>query len=242
MPTTPGINVTITNNKSLDITSSFQTRLWIQPKIVAPSNLTGRGWGGSRIISRCSSSTGIFRFSHCNHDADIEGSMQRYTVYCREPTPQINWYDGDLPNGMVHAPPTVGEQGSCYPDEICINGLWRRTGYSAVARCVKQDDFKILLGGGGESDVQLGNRMASVVLSREDGSRPLGAGSMGAAYAESGQVMTREEMSDMDQMCHNCFELATQKSTPDTDSLKVEASLATAGAVLGVMWLAVLSG
>ena len=135
---------------------------------------------------------------------------------------------------------TLGEEGSCDEDEICLNGLWRRTGFGAMARCVKQDDFRMMLDDGGESDVRLGNRMASVVLSRKDGSMPLEAGSMEAAYAESGEVST-EKFDDVYQTCQDCFELHTQKSTPRTDSLKVEASLVTAGAI-GVVWLAVLSG
>ena len=171
--------------------------------------------------------------------------MQRYTVFCREILQPPNGYRPGQPTHddvAPQIPQTHGEAGSCDDDEICVNGLYRRTGYSAVARCVKQEDFRILADDSGDSNVQLGNRMASVVLSREDASRPLGAGSMGAAYAESGQVLTREEMELQSQTCQDCFELNTPRLAEETDKLKVEASLVTAGAVAGVVWLAVLSG
>ena len=78
----PGINVAITTNQSIDITSSFDTRVWIQPDVVAVPNLTDRDVGGARVINRCSSSTAKFHFSHCKHTEGIEGSMQRYEVFC----------------------------------------------------------------------------------------------------------------------------------------------------------------
>ncbi len=93
-----------------------------------------------------------------------------------------------------------------------------------------------MTGGGGESDVQLGNRMASVVLSRSDGSIPIGADMMEAAYAESG---TTESTQMTTKSCSDCSELATRKFAADVNSLKVEASVI---AVAGVVWLALMSG
>ena len=167
--------------------------------------------------------------------------MQRYVIYCRPRAAPQNWYDTEG-RGLTHLPPVMGEQGSCDPDEICLNGLWRVTRYSAVARCVKKDDFRVMTGGGGgESDVQLGNRMASVVLSREDGSIPMSADFLGAAYAESGTTYG-DSMKTNSRSCSDCSELALQKTAPDTNSLKVEASVMTAGAMVGVVWLSLLSG
>ena len=170
--------------------------------------------------------------------------MQRYIVYCRELLP-LSSIEAQLARYRAwDEVPLVGEEGSCEEDEICINGLSRRTGYSAMARCVNKDDFRMMSGDGGDSSVELGNRMASVVLSRYDGSTPLGVGSMEAAYAESGPVPPPKEADfhQPDRTCEDCFELITPRSAPKTDNLKIEASLVTAGAIGGVLWLAVLSG
>ena len=238
----PSINVTITNNRSLDLTAAFQTRIWIEPQIVALPNLTNRQVGGARLINKCASRTALFRFSHCHHEDGVAGSMQKYITYCKEMSSQI--VDEDGAYRIWHEPPVLGEVGYCQEDEICMNGLWRRTGFSAVARCVKKDDFKMIFGDGADSHVALGNRLASMVLSRYDGLTPLGVGSMEAAYAESGPVDPSKSESfeeKPDSACKGCFELSTPKSAPETDNLKIEASLITAGALGGVLWLA-LSG
>lgn len=237
-PTSPNINVTIINNQSLDVTAAFQTRVWVQPKIVALPGLTGRQVGGVRLVNKCRSATAQFRYSHCDHEDGVAGSMQRYITYCREEPESI---DDDGPYRIWREPPVLGEAGSCENGEVCINGLRTQIGDNSVARCIKQDGFKVIHGDRGDSPVGLANLRASMVLSRYDGETPEKVDSM--AYAESGPVdpALMATFGGINKTCEDCFELVTQKSAPKTENLKIEASLMTAGALGGILWVA-LSG
>ena len=240
-PMNPGINVAITTNQSVDITSSFETRIWIQPDTIAMPNLTDRDVGGARLINQCSSPTAIFRSSHCNHVEGIKGSMQRYVISCREPNSVTKWYESN--RGTTHHSPQIpDEQESCEPDEICVNSFERKTHSTAVARCVKKVDFRSIRG---NSIFRLGNQTASMILSQEDGSQPMEAGFLEAAYAGNGAI-AQDSLGSKSRSCHDCVELSTPQLEPDTNILDLQADteyeidILTGASLIGIAWVIIM--
>lgn len=168
--------------------------------------------------------------------------MQRYIKWCRELPFEV---DDDGPYRIWHEPPLLGEVGYCEHDEICMDPLRWRTDRPSVARCVNKDEFNVISRDGGDIHGEHRIKMANMVLSRYDGATPLSTNSMEAAYAESGPVnpAALDDFDDTNSSCRDCFELRTKSSAPQTENLKIQTSLMTAGVIGGVLWVGVaLSG
>ena len=263
------INTTILSQNGTDLTPSFHTRVYYQPKIVAPDlNLTGRDILSSRgtlsVLGRpvvdCRSPTATFQHSHCKHRNGIHGSMQEYLVYCQEsdtvqpsstsqgrrytPRPRPQTANRGGPAGtsyQPHDPPFLAEEGSCLPHEICVDGIFENRGWPVIASCMKMDDFTEDDNNSRE-DGQiewLTGRSARVVITAPDGATPL---TMSGMEVDSGR---RSGGNVRKKTCTNCFELKTGMFEEGTNSLKLEASVvntAAAAAAVGIAWVAVFSG
>ena len=238
----PQLKSTVFSANGSDITSSFQTLVFWAPQptqIVAIPGLTDREQSGIRSLSTCSSSTASFVGSHCDHQSDIRGSLQRYVIYCRENQRGRASDPSKNTSRLSRLPRAWAEPGGCESDEVCMPGAKeKRNGVlSYTARCVKKNAFRTV--DWIESVMKKegwGRRMASVVLSRTDEETPLEAKSIEADALEAGAPVQKKS-------CTNCTELRTPALSPKSDALTVEAwleveklkTLQTAG----ILWLIV---
>ena len=148
-------------------------------------------------------------------------------------------------------PLLVRQDSFCHPDEVCINGLG--PGSAAFqgrqwATCVKKSFFndETMYGPGSQtiSDIQtLVDDHAStayMVMSDADSLTPR-------------EVKTYDLTSWIDDYidpdgnikhnkCRECVDLKTDRFAAHTKALRAEATLLTAGAATGILWLGFLSG
>ena len=89
-PGTPGVFATFTSSNGTDLSSSFQTLLYLpeNDNDVVPSNITDRDLSNRQIpaiarqINRCRTRGAIFRSSRCEYLVNHPTSLQRYQVQC----------------------------------------------------------------------------------------------------------------------------------------------------------------
>ena len=136
--------------------------------------------------------------------------------------------------------------GHCKDDEICVDGLGRgggsRHGPHAVASCVSRQYFIRMIHNAGkpagerESLTNLGGKQTRMMVSKADGNTPM--------EVDKFDVMAVDAVGEAVQsnQCRDCMELKSDTFEPSTKGLKAEATLLTAGAAAGILWLAVLSG
>ena len=157
-------------------------------------------------------------------------------------------------NGIPVTKPAevVRRSAYCMLDEVCITTL-RRT---SEANCVKASYFTRIMDNwnGVESanemvgtmangdtkeflKFQLKNMSASMVLSNTNGTAPIEVDTFKAEAGFSGEVESTQS-----RKCRDCLELETEKFEPNTDFLKADVRLLTAGAAAGILWLAIMSG
>lgn len=140
----PRITTTVRSANGTDLTPSFRTKVYWQPKnIVAPaSNLTGRQTSPARRIDACQSHSARFFGSHCRHSRGFEMSLREYTVLCQEyPSPRYNVAMGYSPTAPLLQPLVTTEDGSCLAHEICVNDVAHGVTTPSMATCVNIDDF-----------------------------------------------------------------------------------------------------
>ena len=109
-----------------------------------------------------------------------------------------------------------------------------------LASCVRDENYQYVED---DDDVEaLAGQRAQITITALDESVPermqqLGIGAAGRPdrYGGSGELGTIKE-------CVQCSELMTDTFAPDTQSLKIEASVMTAGAMAGIFWITLASG
>ena len=105
-----------------------------------------------------------------------------------------------------------------------------------VARCVSQEDY-VFVNKLMDYDVsKLRGRRAYAMLTGVDRRTPMEVDTFNVSAGPSGDDL------DQSKKCRDCLELGTDPLAPDTESLKAQVRLLTAGAATGVLWLALMSG
>ena len=132
----------------------------------------------------------------------------------------------------------MAEEGSCYADEMCIDGVFEKQGYPQLASCVLEDDFEENDDDEFEEEILRTGHTARVTVTSLDGRAPVRMRKLDIAAARRGGP----NRGTWQKACVGCFALEMDSLAPNTDSLKVEASLMTVGAMAGILWVAVLSG
>ena len=191
-----------------------------------------------------------FRESFCTPELDKAGSLQRYTIVCRETFAMVNGVETAVKNDLYHtyaaiigAPPRSRQQtsrrdGHCDRDEICVDGLGIEASMRGkrMASCVHTEYFinYISWGNDRQQDLDLEGKMASMVVSQEDGTTPIEVDTLEADAETAGAVQTSR--------CRDCVDLKTDFFEANTNNLRFQTKLLTAGAMAGVLWLAIASG
>ncbi len=249
------IDVTIKDHAGQNITSSFQIMLYYSPEtstnITTNKNLSNRQVTASRPLNECPG-TAVFIRSYCTPEHDKPGSLQRYTIVCVHSTVIINDHEFPTENSLwlgfanavgavpVHRYTTTQRDGHCNDDEICVPGLGKERSRSGkvMASCVGTEYFVkyINWGENQRQSLDLEGKTASMVVSRLDGTTPVEVDTFEADTETTigGAVQTRR--------CRDCMELQTDRFAADTEGLKLGTRLLTAGAMAGVLWLAIGSG
>lgn len=169
--------------------------------------------------------------------------MQAWDMSCFTPR---DHFDPKTKQYNPRFPSFIQRVGRCDDDEVCVNGLGRgggsRYGQHSVASCVKTQYFTRMVSNAGKSAgerhsiVDLEKKRVQMVVSKTDGSTPL--------EVDTFDVQALDAMGNTVQSkkCRDCKQLKSDPLEPQTDGLKVEATLLTTGAVAGILWLAILSG
>ncbi len=238
-PAAPSFNATILSSSGHDITSSFQIRLF-QPPIA--TNLTGRDTASIHLINYCPIASESFVASYCNNIGGVQASLQSFTRICRQESGR-QWR---RPGGRS---PYIPQTGFCNVNEICIT-LTRENqlGRAPVAACVNRvayqtcDALQQLGASSGEEAtwvrrLRLSGMRVWAAASQLDESTPLQMKTLEIEAGKKGSEVGRE-------VCSDCLGLRTESLPVGTESLKVEATLMTAGVgvVAGILWVAVLAG
>ena len=83
---------------------------------------------------------------------------------------------------------------------------------------------------------------ATVSVSQVDGQTPIEADTLKLAAWNGADGQAQEAGPLQSHKCRDCTDLEVAKIAPDTDHLKLEAKMLTAGAMAGILWIAVMSG
>ncbi len=266
------LSISVLSPNGTDVTSAFQTRVYYRAKVEIPhpdpnslnestptnfadlnprGTLTysylGRPIGGDGI---CKSRTAKFQHSVCSRSLGVRSTVQDFVVFCQEteeayaaqnprytPRPSTANRGGHASTSYEpHIPPILDEEGECFSDEICMDGIFKDRGYPALASCVTEEDFVE----DENEDLDLGGLNAKITVTNLGSRRPVTMRKMEikAAGPDSSASSSRTNH----KTCGSCSDLAAGPLTPDVESLKVEASLMTAGAVAGILWIALASG
>ncbi len=244
-PSTRGLNYSIKDHSGKDVTSFFQTMLYVEPPKNASDNLNDRQVGSVRPINTCGEMEGIFINSTCDREDALErigGSMGAYTYNC------LSWIH-DTADTRFRRRVILPFHGECEADEICINAMGENElrGHQPVgiAQCVKLVAY---VREGVERDrkryPQIAQHLAKwnvdVSLSGTDQRTPLRAESINTEAGTSAQGGAKG--STQTKSCADCVDLMTDKMRPNTDFLDTEIKLLNAGVFAGILWLTVLSG
>ena len=234
----------VRDHNGVDITSSIKIMVNHRSRAQLLTNSTENDldkrqgqWG--RLINTCPREF-TFIESHCT---PIDGSMQRYVFTCRWNNPQPSTTIGAQGVGR---PMYRLRAGHCEDSEICQD-VRTDNPLIVTASCVLADAFE-------EWTVTKDGRLKPMVngaifdpvismygvMSQISTNKSLEMDTFeidtwaGQVDAIGGQMQTKK--------CRDCTEIRTDPLAPGTDSLKVQATLLTAGAVAGVLWLTLLSG
>ena len=240
----PRINATVLDHTGHDLTSSFRVMLY-HPQAALDLNhsLSGRSAPRSRPLTECP--TGIFHESFCTPENNKAGSLQSYRIICHVVVP-MTYTAGDTANALLTGfipDQTVKSRprnGHCAENEICVPGRGAATSRSGrlVASCVSTQLFVEYASwdNQGQQGLDLGGMSASMVLSQLDGSTPKEVD----AFQIDGAANTGNHLQK--KSCRDCMELTSGEFGSGTESLDVEATLLTTGALAGLLWLAITSG
>ena len=252
-PTAKGINVTIdiTDQKGIDITSLVQVKVYQESQGDTDNGLTDRQLT-TRLINKCVNSTENFLRSKCTPLNGKLGSLQSWVIICQREAYQYAPHTSQI----IGTTATTGRySGRCEDDEICVNrfgsGAASVSGYQ-IAMCVKKSTFDSTMYGSGRSDSQ--QAIDQVLNNNANGMYALSSDSDGSTAMEvntfdidtwiDGILADTKEGAVRSKKCTHCTELNSSPFAPETNALRVEASLMTAGtaAATAVVWLAVFSG
>ena len=247
------INATIFDHAGHDITLSFQIRLYYPEAFahnVANYSLSNRQVTLSRPLNECPG-LGEFRESFCTPGPDRAGSLQRYTIVCRDTFVTIDDVEVPVQNDLrltyaaiiggasTSRQETNRRDGHCHKDEICVPGLGIEASTSGkrMASCVRTEYFIKYINWGNNNRQQglnLEGKMASMVVSQQDETTPIEVDTFAADTETAGAVQRNR--------CRDCVELETDPFEANTNNLRFQTKLLTAGTMAGVLWLAIASG
>ena len=230
----------------------------MNPRGTLTTSYLGRPLGGNGF---CSSPTAEFQHSICKRSLGVPATIQEFVIYCQEtveqPVPtatsrgsRTRLHQSPRPSprpstanrgGIAstsyepHNPPVLAEEGSCWEDEVCVDGIFAQKGYPALASCVLEEDYK-------EEDDEdasqrLGGSSAQITVTALDHRVPVKMRQLGIEAAKRGNRNAGSSSMETIKECVDCFQLTTDALAPDTDTLKIEASVMTAGALTGVIWM-----
>ncbi len=247
------LTTTILDHNGVDISSSFEVRIFRHSLHDATSkthnrtnpmnNLNDRTVTKTQfaqLVNACPANSS-FVSSHCDPEAGGDFAMQQYVYNCKHMETTYSQATG----AVIGSRPVFRlRDGHCANDEMCV----QIHSPNSMAACVKVylfDDFQIdkngivrgMLGGSFFSldDMQMYASMSEsdaktvVELSRLEVDAWNGPESVDKAAAQSFR-------------CRNCVDLNTGSFDADTNSLKVQATLLTSGAMTGILWLGLMSG
>jgi len=246
--TTPIINAFahITDRNGVDISSSFKVKVFHKTPNTQTSNVTGgsklhgrQAFEVVRMVDQCHGDDETFIESHCTPDDEEEGSLSSFAYTCRRTVAHFRGITGEY---LGRRPAYRTRKGQCDSSELCVDGFGSRT----IASCVHAglfDDFTLDKNGrikgmvnGEVFDVS----KAHAALTGSDQFTPLETKAMDIGAWINSASLAKDSVQT--KKCRNCVELGTDMLQPAPDSLKVEATLLTAGAVAGVLWLVLSSG
>lgn len=247
--------VLIRDSNGVDITSSFQIKVYNPSSakqitnMSESSQLNERQTGGVmnevvKVINRCPRENMTFIESHCNpHDEEYppgQPSMQAFMYVCEKVVDLWRYSTGEY---LGRGPVQEHFKGECQPTEFCVD----RFGDKQIASCVHTslfDDFQFekdgtIKGMLNQEIFDVGQAWAAISNKDPENAavtaRKLRIGAWNSAsMAMKGKMQSKS--------CVNCMELETDLLKPDTDSLRLEATLMSAGAIGGILWLALGAG
>ena len=171
----------------------------------------------------------------------LTGSLQSYTIACKQ-----------LNQGLASGPGRLQLRSRhCQDTEICVDGHHGPPGYTRpVATCVGTMYFVRMLERGnngplsdifatGKSELEgfrnLEGLTASMMLSQSDKKTPL---EVGAFHAKAGGAPDGTAVQEG--QCKDCLDLETARFAKGTNSLEFDATILTAGALSGILWLSLM--
>ena len=241
----------IRDSNGVDITSSFRIKVYNPPPARHITNLSegnqlnGRQTGLRmtqvvKVISSCPGENLTFVESHCAPHEDEEMPFQAFVFTCRKVVDQFRMTTGEY---LGRGPIEQSFPGRCQPDELCVDGF----GDAKIASCVHTalfDDYMIDKDGTVKGMLQgeifdVGKAWA-VIMKKDPENAPLKARKLGID-AWNNAALPRDRKTQR-KTCVNCAEVETELLQPEINSLRLEATLMTAGAVGGILWLAMGAG
>ena len=225
----------VTSSNGTDMSSNFQTLVFIEPPRDNLSNLTDRQVSWTRDISFCRSSDAVFQYSFCRRHRETPADMLAYTVVCKAPPPGRGYF----------SPRTVIEPGSCTTNEMCVDGPTaprsRGRPLPTEAKCVGKAGFlpageKLQFGKISNFKLQEHQQTGHLAFSFPDKSTPLQARYVGVNTISHN---TTNRQISRDSTCQDCSGLPVSEAGDEIDLLKTQAIFQ--GASTGILWLAFLS-
>ncbi len=240
----------IRDSNGVDITSSFRIKVYNPPLVKHITNMSTENKLNNRqtglrttsvvkVISECPGVNQTFLESHCTPHENEETPFQAFAYTCSKMVEHWRMTGEYLGLAPVHQ--TTHD--TCQPDELCVDGF----GEKQVASCVHTalfDDYMIDKDGtvkgmlsGEIFDVA---KAWAVIMKKDPINAPQKARKLGIESWNSA-TLARNRKSQR-KTCVNCAEVETDLLQPDVDSLRLEATLMSAGAVGGILWLAMGAG
>ena len=243
-----GINATILDHGGHDISSSFQIMLYAPPTTTSNNSLSNRQLILPRPVNFCRA--GTFVMSFCTPQDHKAGSLQSYTTVCG--TYEIGMQENSRSNYDIDDAPSIHwshnfRSGHCAADEICVDGFGEQEfgepqsgsgSRTAMASCVRTEYFikYINWGKNEQGDLALEGTSANLVASQLDLQTPMEVDTFKIDADISNHTSGTEKK------FRDCMKLRTDRFGPDTEGLKIETTLLSAGAMAGILWIALLSG
>ena len=214
------------------------------------STLHDRQTSFGRLINSCPPGQ-IFLESHCLAEAGVQGSVQKYVYTCRQIFNRNTAVAGARTSATF--PRYRIREGHCDAMEICLDVVSAQKPSVATASCnrveifeewqlTKDGVFKPMVDG------EVFRPLMSMygVLSQTDESTPVEADSLEVdAWSRAGEGSSTGSGSQVQsQKCRDCVDIQLDKLNPQTDSLKIEATLMngiSTAAVGGMLWLTLVT-
>lgn len=196
-----------------------------------------------RVVDQCHGVDETFIESHCTPDDPIFGSQIAFSWTCRRMEDRWHAQTGVY---LGRRPTYLTFTGECEETDLCVD----TTIVKHLATCVKKsffddgDDGLRTDKGGRVRGMRDGRYFdvaeAHAAITGTDQKTPMESKSMDISAWKSSAALSKASVQT--KKCRNCVELETDKLKPNIDSLKVEATLLSAGAVTGILWLSLISG